>query len=613
MKKASISLLFGIIFLVLFVGLNHVAIGKFTITSEKLNAGQTISLTSDSSLEKYISNYSYEINSHIGQSTKIGIGVNGNLLSVKINGNNVDVEAVKKQYENMRVREWQSNWQRGYSFVLPLEKGKNVLHITASSDKPEIDIKLGQGLNYIEYMILFVFSVAPIIFGLYSLLFDRFIQGLKYFYYEDSLWDKLPIIIIVSGVILRLLFLLYIPQNMYQHDLNGHVESIQYYSEHPFNPAQPDKGLESPQQPLYYWMSSAVYTVATAIGKSEYFAVKLIRAMSVVFSILWLIIGLKLIKVYTKNRLLINIFIAFLSFTPSFIFMSVIVGNDSLNTLLGILSLYAVSVYFIGRNNHFFYLAFILILLAMLTKISSALYAIYFVVVLLVLYFQNKTDKGNYQKAILGFSIAVLFIFGLSLVKSHVPATGEFLFINSTLFDGQVIPALDLNYFMSFHLTDLIAAAQSYVFGVDDIRFSLPTYLYGTMFLGEYDYSKYFKAGSLFQLSSQLIYLFGLIYVAGLVAYVYYFKALSNLHKLLIIPVIINLVLIFKFLLEFWDVSNSDFRFFSPTFAVLGLIFVLGLGEMLKHYPSLKRMIAIFALLLVTVEVYWITKLILLV
>ena len=613
MKKVTISLVFGIVFLILFVGLNYVTIGKYSIISEKFNASQTILSTSDSSLEKYISSYSYEINSKIVQTSKIGIGVNGNLLSVKINGIKVNVDAVKKQYEKMRVREWQRNWQRGYSFILPLVKGNNILHITASSENPELGIKLGQGLTYLEYIILFVFSIVPIVFGLYSLLFKHFIRALKYFYYSDSLWEKLPIIIIVSGVLLRLFFLLYIPQLMYQHDFNSHIESIHYYSEYPFKMAQPDKGLESPQQPLYYWISSVVYTVATAISKSEHFAIQLIRSMSVVFSILWLIIGFKLIKVYTKNRLLINIFIAFLSFTPSFIFMSVIVGNDSLNTLLGILSLYVASVYFISGNIRLFYLTFILILLAMVTKISSALYAIYFVAVLLVLYFQSKTGKANYQKAILVFGIAVLFIFGLSLVKSNIPATGEFLFINSTLFDGQIIPALNLNYFMSFNLTDLITAAQSYVFGVDDIRFSLPTYLYGTMFTGEYDYTKYFKAGSLFQLSSQLMYLFGLIYIVGIFAYIYFYKTLPVLHKLLMIPVTINMVLIFKFLLEFWDVSNSDFRFFSPTFAVIGLIFVLGIGEMLKRYPSLKRMIAAFAVLLVTVEIYWVTKLILMV
>lgn len=611
MKKSIISLVFGAVFLVLFVGLNHVTINKCNITSKQINAGQTQLPIGESSLGTYISNYSYEINSLIEQTTKIGIGVNENLLSVKINGIEIDVEAVKRQYDQIRVREWQKNWQRGYSFLLPLMKGNNILHITASSNKPETGIRIGQGFNYFEYIILFVFSIVPIVFGLYGLLFEHFIRALKYFYYSDSLWDKLPIIIIVSGVLLRLIFLLYTPQFMYQHDFNSHVELIRYYYEYPLKIAQPDKGLEFPQQPLYYWMSSIVYAVATGMGKSEYFAIQLIRAMSVLFSIFWLVIGMKLIQVYTKNRLLINLFIAFLSFTPSFIFMSVIVGNDSLNTLLGILSLYAVSVYFISRNTHFFYLAFVSILLAMLTKISSALYAIFFVVVLLVMYFQSKTDKANYRKAILKFSIAVLFVFGLSLVKSNVPATGEFLFINSTLFDGQIIPALNLNYFMSFNLTDLISAAQSYVFGVDDIRFSLPTYLYGTMFTGEYDYTIYFKAGSLFQLSSQMIYLFGLIYISGMIAYVYFYKTLPILYKLLIIPVVINFVLIIKFLLEFWDVSNSDFRFFSPTFAVIGLIFVLGIGEILKHYPSLKRMIVIFAILLSTVEIFWIVKLML--
>jgi len=332
--------------------------------------------------------------------------------------------------------------------------------------------------------------------------------------------------------------------------------------------------------------------------------------MSVVFSILWLIIGLKLIQLYTKSRLLINLFVAFLSFTPSFIFMSTIIGNDSLNVLLGILSLYAVSMYFITKNIRFFYVAFISILLAMLTKISSALYAIFFVVVLLVMYFQRESDQIRYKKAILKFCIAVLFVFGLALIKAYVPTTGEFLFINSSLFENQIIPALNFDYFMSFHLTDLIAAAQSYVFGVDDIRFSLPTYLYGTMFTGEYDYTKYFKSGSLFQLSSQLMYLFGLIYVVGMAAYIYFYKTLQVLHKLLIIPVTINMVLIFKLLLEFWDVSNSDFRFFSPTFAVLGLIFVLGIGELLKRYPKLKQTIVSLSVLLASIEIFWVIKLI---
>jgi len=63
MKKATISLLFGIVFLVLFVSLNHVKIAKCDITSTKLNTGQTLSSKSVSSSEKYKFNYKCEINS----------------------------------------------------------------------------------------------------------------------------------------------------------------------------------------------------------------------------------------------------------------------------------------------------------------------------------------------------------------------------------------------------------------------------------------------------------------------------------------------------------------------------------------------------------------------
>jgi hypothetical protein len=191
-----------------------------------------------------------------------------------------------------------------------------------------------------------------------------------------------------------------------------------------------------------------------------------------------------------------------------------------------------------------------------------------------------------------------------------VPSIGEFRFVNSALYGGQVIKAFNLSYFFFFHITDLVSTAQSYVMGTNDIRFSFPTYMYGTMFTGEFNFDKHFKSGTFFQLWAQMTYLFGLIYIAGFASYIYFYKKLKTPERLLIVPVMINLVLIIKFLSDFWVVCNSDFRYFTPTFAAIGLVFVLGIDRLLKRYPFLIKPASVFAGILAVSEILWTTNLI---
>ena len=608
MKKAYYALTFGLIFLAMFVKFNHVDISHCSVESKKFSKEHIALPFSHTSFGNEIYTYTCRLDSLFEQTSKIGIAVDEKLLSVKINGEDVDLDRIKKQYGQKQLKDW----QRGYFFSIPLLKGDNTLQIVGSDAGGRFGISIGQGLSYFEYFLLFVFSVIPIVFGVYSLFFGYFVKAIRHIGSLDlsKIWGRLPFVIIIAGAVLRLLFLVYVPNTMYQHDFKDHMDAVHYFSERPFEMPQPDKSVQFPQQPLYYWMSAAVYSVSADFGFNEHDRIYSIRVMSVVFSILWLYAGLMLIRLYSKNRLITNLFTAFLSFTPSFVFLSVAVNNDSLNALLGIISIYTVSAFFISRHRRFFYYATIAILLAMMTKISSVLLALYFVVILLVMYFQAETDKDICQKSILKFGIAVLFVFGFSLVKSYVPSIGEFRFVNSALYGGQVIKAFDLTYFLSFHITDLISTAQAYVMGTNDIRFSLPTYMYGTMFTGEFNFAKHFKSGTFFQLWAQATYLFGLIYIVGLASYIYFYKKLKVLEKLLIVPVVINLILIIKFLSDFWVVCNSDFRYFTPTFAAIGLIFVLGIDRLLKRYQFLIKPVSIFAGILAVSEVLWITNLI---
>ncbi|RLA72626.1 MAG: hypothetical protein DRG24_02370, partial [Epsilonproteobacteria bacterium] len=338
MKKAYIALVFGLVFMALFIKINHVDIVHCSVESKKFSREHITLPFSHASSGNETYRYTCQVESLIEQTTKIGIAVDEKLLSVKINSNEIDLNMVKKQYGQSQLKDW----EKGYFFSIPLLKGENTLEIIGSDAGGRFGISIGQGLSYLEYLFLFIFSIIPIIFGIYSLLFGYLVKSVRHIGLSDfsSVWKKLPFIIILAGIILRLLFLVYIPNTMYQHDMGGHVDSIHYFSERPFEMPQADKSLQFPQQPLYYWMSAIVYSVSADFGFNEHDRIYSIRVMSVVFSIFWLFVGLKLIQLYTRKRLLINIFMAFLSFTPSFVFLSTVVNNDALNALLGIVSIY---------------------------------------------------------------------------------------------------------------------------------------------------------------------------------------------------------------------------------------------------------------------------------
>jgi len=48
-----------------------------------------------------------------------------------------------------------------------------------------------------------------------------------------------------------------------------------------------------------------------------------------------------------------------------------------------------------------------------------------------------------------------------------------------------------VNISSAFNFLELLKQGFSYVFGADEVRFSLPTYQFGTMLFGEFDY-RYF-------------------------------------------------------------------------------------------------------------------------
>lgn len=549
--------------------------------------------------------YTCTVTSVIDQHVSVGIAFDEELQGVSVNGETIDLAPLKAQYDQKRLKDW----KRGYPFAFALLKGENTIKITGMDRGGRFGMNLAQKPGYFDYVLMFVFGIVPIVYGVFTLIFPSLVKGMVSLKRRGFSWHMLPIAILAAGIALRLFYLVYIPNDMYQHDMGGHIDNIHYFAQHPLQLPPPDKSLQFPQQPLYYYAAAAVYAVSTSLGFNEHDAIYSVRAMSVVFASAWLVFGLMLVRLYTQRNLLVSLFMAFLAFTPSFVFLGAVVNNDALNALLGMIALYAISAYGFGKSRRFLYLAGAAVLMAMLTKISSVLFAIYFVIVLVALYLIDVPERKRYQREILWFGVGVLFVFGFALLKSYIPADGEFRFVNSRLYGNQVIPVFNLGYFASFRLSDLVMAAQSHVTGPDAIRFSLPTYFYGTMLLGEFDYSTFFKPGTLFMLWSQIVFIAGLIYVAGLGGYVYFYRRLTLMQKLLMVPVAINLLLIIKFLLSYWVVCNSDFRYFTPTFGAVGLLLILGLEKMMLRWEWMAKPVMLTSVVLAAAEVVWMAQL----
>lgn len=604
-KKEVIAILLGLIVLSLYSYFRFVSIDTCTDIADG-GIRQEISLPFRAASDgKKTHVFECTIRSKMQQKARLGIVVDDELIAAGINGRAIDLDVLRKRYGQQPLKDWKT----GYGLSVPLEKGENLLRIEGRNISGTYGIAVRQAPQFVDYFILFILAGIPMIYGLYNLLFSRIVRSISS---PDvrRIWSVLPYAIIAAGIALRLFYLVNVPNTTYQHDLQGHLEAIHYYMQHPLEMPQADKSLQFPQQPLYYWLAAAVYSVSMELGFGKDDAVFAIRTMSVVFSVFWLFLGLKIVRLVTRRRVLINVFMAFLSFTPLFVIMGAFVNNDSLNMLLGTAAVYSIVVYYKTKGIKAFVWSFVIVNLALLTKISSLLYAVFFAVVLLTMYMQDAGASRRYRRQLLFFGTSVLLVFGFSLLKVYLPATGEFRFVNSALYGNQIIPGLDLGYFFTFHWADLIEHAQATVLYTDTIRFSLPTYFYGTMFLDDHIYKALYAKGGIFKLSAQLTYLFGAMYIVGWLAYAFFFRRLGTMQKLLAVPVAINAFLIIKFLNDYWVVCNSHFRYFSPTFASVGLLWVIGLEQLRNRWPDVERVIAYVAVPFFAAQIYWTVRLV---
>ena len=536
----------------------------------------------------HIENQSFTIESKITQEVKFHIQTKNTSAQLTCNNKKISFKDITKH----------DYWYSGEEKVfISLKQGKN------SCQGKNITSNIKQKIDFTDYTLLFLLIGIPLFTLLFS-LFIKLLDWIKITYpplvtrekQQNSIHpiNKWIIGILVLGVIIRILYFQKFGIMTFQHDWQGHIEFIKYMAENWSLPI-PTKGFEYPQQSLYYVLMAGLYNLLMSNGFSDMDALYGIGYFSLLCSVLFLFYGYKLINLLTQEQFTKVIAIVFISLTPSIVYLSARINNDSLVMALAIISIFYIIKSYKNNFEKYFYIALFSVSLLFLTKISGASIELLLLTLLIYLYYKSTKEVEIKQKLYI-YGLVGIFLLSFTLLRVYLPLEGSFCMINSAEYPQQTLPSLGYDYFASLHLIDLILTGQSHVFGLDSIRHSFLTYQYGTMFFGEFDYANFINKTPYLKLNMQIILALGLVFIVGFISYIIHIRKEPFINKLLFIIVTINLLLIVRLIFMYPSICNTDFRYFVSSFVLLGFIIAKGLNYLTWLRKPISIVIGLLAL-----------------
>lgn len=558
-------------------------------------------------MNSYSENKSFVVScflkSKVEQTVLFNIKADDEIISLTINQEEYDLSGVT--VGNAKL----TDIKYGYYFPINLSRGKNKLKIVIRNFAGGVAFDINRKFTAWEYLCFYLLLFLPVFFAMFRLSFRIIDYGsIKSKALINSISKRqnyIPLFILLLGILLRICYVYQYDYESYNHDHAKHMEYINYIADNMELPSV-GKGVEFPQQPLYYVLSALVVRGC----KGDYsFQVKdpvnLLVIFSCLLSILSLFMFYKLChKVFRENVFQKSISMGTISLTPSFIFMAGRVNNDNLIFFLAVIICLLLFNFMTTATSKGLYQLLIVGAIGLISKIS---FALWFVVIGFSLLWKFLELKDViYKKWLFKLCLVFSLVFGLTLWRAYIPSEQNFCYIHSGIYsDQQVTP--DLSYFTSFKAGSLMESAQA--FGDDrnshPVNQSFLTNLYATMFFGEYDYKRLYGENFSVRILMQSIYLFGLIVIATTLAILFKFHVYHQYFGLLSLAVLINFILIIKLVWSYPSVCNTDFRYFAPTIAGLSLIIGYGASQIVAISQLLGKVVYIFFSLLFSFEVIW--------
>lgn len=540
--------------------------------------------------DKYRANvFSFSIKSNVPHIINLHLGTDKYKISSVICGK------AKIRFDNTS-RLWFEHKTSEEKIALHIGKGKVNCKAEVRNKGRYYMPMVKQKLTTFNYVVLFILIAYPLIYFMVLLLsmgLDKLkdkvslntIEYIPLSYTNNRRYVWFIGMLLLLGMGLRILYFQKFGVTHFQHDWQGHIGFVKYISTHWSLPL-PSKGLQFPQQPLYYFVTAGLYQLCMEMGMTHMQSIYSLGYFSLFCSFVFLYYGYRFFTLLTSSKWVQTVAVLFIVLTPSLVYMSARINNDVLVLALSAFSLHYIVRSYQSNFQQDFYKALIGVSLLFMTKISAVPLELLFFALLLMAYIQQ--DKSQVlKKKLLTFSVLGMFLLGLTLLRVYLPIENVFHFVNSSgHFPGQHIPVLDGKFFTYFDIKQLFTVQYNYTYMEDTSTYTFLNHQYRTMFLGEFDYDKYVKSMEVFKVVTQSIFLLGFVYVVGFFVFIRYLFSARTVEKLLFLVLIINLLLIISFVVTFPSICNTDFRYFVPSFLIFAYIFSQGL-----RYMSVKRWI----------------------
>jgi hypothetical protein len=366
----------------------------------------------------------------------------------------------------------------------------------------------------------------------------------------------------------------------YEHDMESHVENVKYVATHHWPAPMTEDWNEYDQPVLYYIIAATFYNTKENIepqNEANLAPLGLCISIATLFVVL---LSLRYISSWI-HRYTLFIFMAVM---PSFVLSSSCVGNDGLVGLFGALSL--LFILKLNRNpgsNSDFGLSIGSFWGAIFTKANGValLMATPWILWRKAVY-DSSWKQSAKRMAWVGLIMAVLT--AIMFYRQWCPESHRFIFAHPVPGPGSRVIweymeiKEDLRiYAVRFDLPALIAAGMTTTTDStpDMVRYSFPSWEYGNMLLGEWEYAP----NPVLLVGSRLVIISGTVLLLGLVLFffmtlfsspVWPWQKVFTLNRLALLLIGTSTILILKLIWLNPDACGADYRYQAPTFSWMG-------------------------------------------
>lgn len=466
---------------------------------------------------------------------------------------------------------------RGFSFALFFVIGCIICFIAA--------------LAYIQS-----FDAAWIFFP--SVIFLSFLAFILY--KNDRLNTKtLCMLIIISGIILRLCYVLYTNSGQRQHDVGyfnwtgGHSYYIEYWYNNGLK--LPDFDVRTIWQfyhpPLHHLIMACFLKILTTLSVEYEKACEALQILPLMYSSLCMIASYKIFRSVKLKGLGLIIAISLIAFHPTFIIFAGSYNNDILCTLFILLAIVAALKWYKESTTKNIICLALCIGLGMMTKLSAWMIAPAVAFLFLVVLIKN---IKNFWKYFLQFTVFAVICFPLALwwqirnyIAFDVPITYiPNLGVHNFQYVGNIPTILRLFDFSEKLINPVYVNFNTSGYDINDYNplislFKTATFDEGAQQINDINFPQISITGPV------LFWLSVVVFLIAAIAFVYFmcFKVtnIDREHRIFFIIIFaIYIVSYYSFCFAYPHVCTQNIRYCIP----LIVLSAMGMGLLIQHLNS---------------------------